>query len=505
MGSGAAFLDYDADGYLDVFFVDSGAFPVSESSVVTCKLFKNNRDGTFRDVTAESQINLKGSYGMGVAVGDFNNDGYPDLYVTGFPRSFLLRNNGDGTFSEVSTSAGVKNSAHWATSAAFLDYDRDGLLDLFVCNYVIFDPAQNPVCEGEGFRSYCRPGPFKGDFCVLYHNNGDGTFSDVSEKSGIARTAGKALGVAVADFDQDGWPDIFVANDSAPNFLFRNRTNGTFEEVGLTAGVAYDEHGHARAGMGADFGDYDGDGNLDLVVTNFANEGNSLFRNNGDRSSFLEVTYPSGILTGSLLNVGFGTGFFDCDNDGQLDVFVASGHVVPGIEKYRDDFTFKQRKLLYINRDEHFQERSSGAGDCFKVPDVGRGTAFGDFNNDGKIDILVTNNDGPPNLLRNDSKSENFWLSIKLQGHKSNRDGIGAMIRARLGQRLLVREVQTAGSYLSSRDPRAHFGLGSSPQVDELEIRWPSGIRQTLLHVPANQILTIQEAGLDIPNKGAQL
>jgi len=493
MGSGAAFLDYDGDGYLDIFLVNGGSLSAPRLTDPTCMLFRNNRDRTFTNVTEQVKVNIKGFSGMGVAVADYDNDGYPDLYVTGYPRSYLLRNNGDGTFRDVTETAGVMNMNHWASSAGFFDYDRDGLLDLFVCNYVSFDPHHNPVCQDGGFRSYCHPSVFRGDHCTLYHNNGDGTFSDVTHECGIGSSIGKALGVAFADYDEDGWPDIFVANDSVPNFLFHNKGNGTFEEVGLPGGVAYDQNGHPRAGMGADFGDYDGDGRLDLLVTNFANEGNALFHNNGD-GSFSEVTYQTGILNGSFLNVGFGVGFFDCNNDGNLDVFVANGHVAPGIEKYRDDFSFKQKKLLYINQGGYFEELSKDAGSCFAVPNVGRGVAFGDIDNDGNIDVLVTNNGGLPELLRNNGSDGNHWLTLKLVGHKSNRDGIGASIKARVKDRLLVTQVQTAGSYLSSRDPRPHFGLGRAEEVSQLDIQWPSGIVQTIRNVRANQILVVHEA-----------
>jgi len=327
----------------------------------------------------------------------------------------------------------------------------------------------------------------------LYHNNGDGTFSDVSATSGIGKFKGKALGVAFADYDEDGWPDVFVANDSVPNFLFHNKRDGTFEETGMVAGVAYDENGHARAGMGVDFGDYDGDGRLDLIVTNFASEGNALFRNNGD-GTFSEVTFQTGILRGSFLNVGFGVRFFDYNNDGYLDVFVVNGHVVPSIEKYRDDLTFEQRKLLYVNQEGQFQERSGEAGSCLASRGVGRGAAFGDIDNDGDIDVLVTNNGGRVNLLRNDGGNRKNWLLLKLVGRKSNRDAIGALVKARVGNRLCVRQVQTAGSYLSSHDPRVHLGLGDATEISELVINWPSGISQKLLKVRANQFLTIREA-----------
>ena len=494
-GPGAAFLDYDGDGYQDIFVVNGSSLPVpSVSTDPNSKLFRNSGDGTFTDVTAKSQVNLKGFFGMGAAVGDYDNDGDPDIYVTGYPRSVLLRNNGDGTFTNVTVSANVENSGHWATSAGFFDYDRDGLLDLFVCNYVNFDLSDNPACYGGGFRSYCHPSAFQGDFSVLYRNNGDGTFSDSSATSGIGKSRGKALGVVFADYDQDGWPDVFVACDTVADFLFHNQGDGTFQEIGFIAGVAFDENGHARAGMGVDSGDYDGDGHLDLIVTNFTTEGNALFRNLGD-GSFSEVTRYSGIRENSFLKVGFGVRFFDYDNDGDLDVFVVNGHVIPRVAEYRDDVTFAQRNLLYINQGGHFQERSEEAGNSFASLDVGRGAAFADIDNDGDIDVLVTNNGSGLQLLRNDGGNRKNWLALKLIGKKSNRDGIGALIKVRAGGRTSVIQVQRAGSYLSSHDPRAHFGLGEVKKVRELEIEWPSGIRQKIFNLRANQILTIEEDG----------
>ena len=493
MGSGAAFLDYDGDGDQDLFVVNGSSLPLPKPATdPTSQLFRNNGNGTFTDVTTEAGINTRGLFGMGAAAGDYDNDGDPDLFVTGYPRSMLLRNNGDGTFIDVTASAQVENSRHWASSAGFFDYDRDGLLDLLVCNYLTYDVEQNRPCYGGGLRTYCHPNTFEGDFSVLYHNNGDGTFSDVSARSGIGKSRGKALGVAFADYDQDGWLDVFVANDSVPNFLFRNQGDGTFRETSNLAGVAYDENGRARAGMGVDFGDYDLDGHLDVIVTNFVSEGNALFRNLGD-GSFSEVTYESGILRNSFLNVGFGTRFFDYDNDGDLDVLVVNGHVVPKIQEYRDDVSFAQHSLLYINQEGHYRERSQEAGDCFSVKDVSRGAAFADIDNDGDLDVLVTNNSGRLQLLRNDGGNRNNWLVLKLVGEKSNRDGIGARITVRAGTRVIVKQVQRAGSYLCSHDERVYLGLGKEPQAKKVEIVWPSGLRQKLSDVQPNQILRIQE------------
>ncbi len=490
MGSGAALLDYDLDGYLDLFLVNGSSIPDWKKTDPTSKLFHNRGDGTFGDATEGSGLLLK-TYGMGAAVGDFDNDGDPDLCVTGYPRSYLFQNNGDGTFSDISKVAGIENQGHWGSSAGFVDFDRDGFLDLFVCNYVSYRPQDESFCGNGNHRNYCHPTTFEGDLSVLYHNRGDGTFADVSVSSGIAATEGKALGVAFSDFNGDHYPDIFVANDTLADFLFKNTQDGTFEEVGFASGVALDENGEPRAGMGTDFGDYDGDGKLDLVVTNFADEGNALFRNEG--AIFTEVTFRSGIHEKSYLKVGFGTRFFDYDNDGDLDAFMANGHIDPSIKQLRDYVSFRQENLLYENVGGRFREVSSQSGSWSTVRDLSRGAAFGDVDNDGDVDIVVTNNGGRVNLLRNEGGNRKNWLILKLVGVKSNREGIGAQVRARVGKSVLHRRVETAASYLSSQDPRIHLGLGDAEEVSELEIDWPSGTRQKLRGLRANRILTITE------------
>ena len=494
MGAGVAFLDYDGDGFQDVFVVNGSSLPGPDAAKdPTSRLFRNRGNGTFTDVTAVTGLlEVKGIFGTGVGVGDYDNDGDTDLYLTGYRRSVLWRNKGDGTFTDSTAAAGVENQRHWAASSGFFDYDRDGDLDLLVANYVRFDTQQNTVCRQGGERSYCHPSTFQSDSSVLYRNNGDATFTDVSQDSGIGKVAGKALGVVFADYDGDGWDDVFVACDTTPDLLFKNNQDGTFSEDGLLAGVAYDHNGHARAGMGVDFGDYDGDGLLDLVVTNFSMEGNALFRNLGD-GSFSEETYTTGILDNSLLNVGFGVGFLDIDNDSDLDVFSANGHVIHNIERYRDDTTFAQRMLLYENNRGHYREISSRSGECFERLDVGRGAAFADFDNDGDVDILVSNNGSRLRLLRNEGGNRGNWLSLKLVGQKSNREGIGARVRARVGEQWLHRQVRRAGSYLSSNDVRLHLGLGQARQVDEVEIAWPSGAIQKLKDLESNQFLVVEE------------
>ena len=448
MGSGVALLDFDQDGYLDLFLVNGSSIPDWKETDSVSRLFRNRGDGTFADATAGSGLILK-TYGMGVAAGDYDNDGAPDLCVTGYPRSYFFRNNGNGTFSDISTMVGIANQGHWGSSAGFVDFDRDGFLDLFVCNYVSYRPQDESACGNGNHRNYCHPTTFEPDFSVLYHNRGDGTFADVGVSSGIAANQGKALGVAFADFDGDQYPDIFVANDTLADFLFKNNRDGTFKEVGFSSGVALDENGEPRAGMGTDFGDYDGDGRPDLLVTNFADEGNALFRNEG--RFFSEVTFLSGIHEKSYLKVGFGTRLFDYDNDGDLDAFMANGHIDPLIKQIRDYVSFKQENLLYENTGGRFREISSQSGSWSTVKDLSRGAAFGDVDNDGDVDIVVTNNGSTVNLLRNEGGNRKNWLILKLVGVKSNRDGIGAQVRARVGGSVLHRRVETAASYLAPK------------------------------------------------------
>ena len=490
MSSGAALLDFDGDGYLDLFVVGGSRIPPGDAEESRARLYRNRRDGTFRDATRASSLQIR-TYGMGAAAGDYDNDGDPDLYVTGYPRSQLFQNQGNGRFRDVSREAGVENSGHWGSSAGFFDYDRDGLLDLFVCNYVAYDPGEETPCHTAGRRNYCHPTTFETDASVLYRNQGNGRFQDRSESSGIGRARGKALGVAFTDLEPDGYPDVFVANDTVADFLFRNNRDGTFQEVGFDQGVALDENGHPRAGMGVDFGDYDGDGRMDLIVTNFADEGNALFRRAG--TYFNEVTYQSGILEKSYVKVGFGARFFDYDNDGDLDAFVANGHIDPTINQLRDYVFFRQENLLYENRGGRFRECSREAGAWSQVRDLSRGAAFGDLDNDGDVDIVVTNNGGPVNLLRNDTVNRNNWLLLRLEGVESNRDALGARLRVQVAGQQLHREVQRAASYLSSHDPRVHLGLGGSDLAELVEIHWPSGILQSLRNVKANQILTVRE------------
>lgn len=506
MGSGCVFFDYDGDGWMDIFLVNSGPLPGSiGAGAAFSALYRNQRDGTFRDVTREAGLE-DGIYGMGACAGDYDNDGYPDLYVTAALGSGrLFHNRGDGTFEDVTAAAGVGNAGHWGTSCAWLDYDNDGRLDLFVCNYVRYRLEQEKSCHQGALRTYCGPLVYDGESCRLYRNlgaeysSGNGRrgwgwrFRDVSRIAGIAGKIGKSLGVAIWDFDGDRFPEIVVANDLTPNHLFRNNRDGTFREVGLEAGVAYGGDGTARSGMGIDVADTQNDGRCAILISNYAGEPNSFFSWR-DSFSFSDRTYEVGMGEPSLPFLGFGLFFFDYDNDGWKDAFVANGHIQPEIARYEAPQTHAQRPLLFHNqRDGTFAEVGEQIGGALLEKGVGRGAAYGDYDNDGDLDILLANNNGPARLLRNDGGSRGTWLLIRLAGTKSNRDGLGAEVRVRLGNRILRDQARSGSSYLSGSDPRLHFGLGTSNRADTVEVRWPSGMVDRLSAVPANQVLTIVE------------
>jgi enediyne biosynthesis protein E4 len=500
MGSGVAMLDYDSDGWLDLFFVNGariqdpmprGASPDKSDPRFWNRLYRNNRDGTFTDVTQSA--GLQGhSYGMGVATGDYDNDGNLDLLVTNLGGNILYHNNGDGTFTDVTVKAGLGGSG-WCTGACFVDYDRDGRLDLIVSRYVEWDFSQNIYCgeRKRGYRAYCHPDQFSAIAHLVFHNNGDGTFTDVSKQCGIARSAGKGLGIAVDDFDGDGWPDIFVANDSMPEQLFRNRRDGTFEEVALSSGLAYDEMGHVFAGMGADFGDYENRGWPSMFVNALANQKYKLFRN--EKGKFEEVTDSIEIGALTMEHSGWGTKWIDFDNDGWLDLFVAQGHVMDNIESTEPRLRYREPPLLLKNERNRFRDMSAVGGPAFRNPIAARGAAFGDLDNDGLVDIAINCNNGPALILRNRSNSDNHWLSLNLIGSVSNRDAIGAKIRLVSDGTQQMRFVSTAGSYVSASDKRVHFGLGASKRAQSIEITWPSGTVQRLESIPADQILTVRE------------
>jgi hypothetical protein len=494
MGSGGLFFDYDNDGWIDIFLVDGGSLAdPAVARQARHRLFRNRGNGTFEDVTERSGIR-HGAYGMGACAGDYDNDGWVDLYVTSVGPNVLYHNNGDGTFTDVTRTAGAGSSL-WGTSCAFADVDRDGYLDLFVTNYVEMGKDPDRFCGNARpmLRMYCHPLNFPSSPNVLYHNNGDGTFTDVSVQSGIAAYRGNGLGLAVSDYDDDGWPDVFVANDAVPNFLFHNDGRGRFTEDALVAGVAVASDGKARAGMGTAFGDFDGDGRLDLVVTNHETEMHSLFRNRGD-GSFADATMSSGVGPATLPFVGFGVVFVDYDNDGDLDLAIVNGHVIDNIALLRNGARHAQPRLLLENIGSgRFRDVSRQAGPGFAVDSVGRTLVAGDIDNDGDLDLLVTNNGGVAELLRNDGGNRGNSLLVRLVGTASNRDGIGARLRVTAGSRTLVREVTSGSGYLGQSDTRVHVGLGSASVVDRLEIRWPSGRIEVLEKVLVNQVITVRE------------
>jgi hypothetical protein len=493
MGSGGVLFDFDNDGWTDVFLVDGGSLAnKQQASRARDHLYRNRGNGTFEDVTASSGI-VHSGYGMGACAADYDNDGLVDLYVTNFNANTLYHNLGNGKFRDVTSTAGVGGS-QWSTSCAFADVDKDGLVDLFVTKYLDARADQNKYCgdPGRNQRVYCHPLNYAPLAAVLYHNDGAGRFSDMSARAGIANYRGNGLGVVAADYDDDGWPDLFVANDSVPNFLFHNEGRGVFKEVALFAGVAVGNDGKARAGMGTDFGDYDGDGRLDLVVTNHEFESTSLFRNLG-KGLFAEATAESGLGPPTLPLVGFGVALFDYDNDGRLDIAVANGHVIDNTAMFRAGSTHAQRRLLFHNAgNRKFVEVAQRSGPGFAVEAVGRGLMVGDLDNDGDLDIVVTNNGQPADLLRNEGGRNNALL-VKTVGTRSNRDGIGARLRLTAGGVVQVREVKAGSSYLGQNDSRVHFGLGTATVADRLEVLWPSGRTETLQQLPANSIVTVVE------------
>jgi hypothetical protein len=467
-------------------------------------LFKNNRDGTFTDVTQKAGL-VHSGWGQGVCVGDYDNDGFDDLFITYFGKNVLYHNNGNGTFTDVTERAGVAtNGKRWNTGCAFLDYDRDGHLDLFVANYIDMDLATAPVpesgpCNYKGVLVACGPPGLNGGKNILFHNNGDGTFTDVSEHAGIFQANGTyGLGVLTADFNNNGWPDIYVANDSTASALYQNRKNGTFSDVAMEAGCALSADGKPQAGMGVSAADYDLDGNLDIVKTNFAGDTPSLYHNIGG-GNFEDATFPAG-LGKHTQYLGWGCGFFDMDNDGWPDILICNGHVYPEVEQLRTEAGYAQQKILYRNlRNGHFEDVSSQGGSGILVPVASRGAAFGDFDNDGDIDVVVNTVNDFPQLLRCDSRLENNWLKVKTVGTKSNRSGIGARLRCvthppgETKPHQQIDEVRSGGSYISQNDLRVHFGIGKAEKVELLEIRWPSGVVEALKDVKPNQLIVVKE------------
>jgi hypothetical protein len=495
VGPGCAFLDYDHDGWMDIYLVNSGACDFYQPSApLRNALYRNNHDGTFTDVTLKAGV-AGNAYGMGAAVGDYDRDGLPDLYVTQYPRSILYHNNGDGTFTDVTAKAGVA-APGWATSAVWFDYDNDGLLDLFVCRFVEFDKSKNIYCGygASNRRWYCKPNVYKPAPCWLFRNNGDGTFTDVSQESGIAKSLAKAWGVVAADINNDGWMDLFVGNDTVANFLFANRGRGRFEEIGTLAGVGYGPFGLARSGMGVDAGDYDQDGWLDLFVANVDHESYALYHNAKDES-FTDLTVVSGIGSSTRLLSGWGLKFFDYDNDGNLDLLLGNGHPDLMVENRMPDVTYREPMLLFRNTGGSFKNVSLQSGLAFSQSLAARGLALGDFDNDGAVDVLVAQNDGAPVLLRNNAGRRNHWLGVKLIGHKANIDAVGAKVSYQAGDLVRHQWKVGGGSYLSSHDPRMVLGLGQRTKIEWLEVKWPnpSGKTERFTELPIDRYITIEE------------
>jgi enediyne biosynthesis protein E4 len=476
-GAGCAFFDYDNDGWMDIYLVNSGPCDFfTPLHPLRNALYHNNRNGTFTDVTEKAGV-PGGGYGMGVAAGDYNGDGYPDLYVTQYGRSILYRNNGDGTFTDVTEKAGVA-APGWASSAVWFDYDNDGRLDLFVCRFVDFDRSKHHHCGAPnlpalaGLNEYCYPKVYSPMPSWLFHNNGDGTFTDVSQKMGITNNPGKSWGAVATDINNDGWLDLFVANDTDANFLFVNRQGRRFEEIGFTSGVAYGEGGKARSGMGVDSADFNQDGWMDLFVTNLNHELYAFYLNRHDET-FDDIAGPSGVANATKLMSGWGLKFFDYDNDGNLDLLIANGHPDDLIEKIYDNVTYREPLLLFHNHGSGLTNISRESGPVFSRAMSGRGLALGDFDNDGAVDVLISNNDGAPLLLRNEAGSRNHWLGLSLTGKTCNRDAVGARITWQAGDLKRNTMKVSGGSYLSSHDPRVVLGLGERSKIDWIEVKWP--------------------------------
>jgi len=502
MGTGVAWIDYDQDGLLDLYFVQAGATEAYKPTrPLRSALYRNNGDGTFTDVTEKAHVAGDGHYGQGVAVGDFNNDGFPDLYVTGYGRAILYRNNGDGTFTDVTEQAGVADAGNWSSSAGWFDYDKDGWLDLVVTNYIDWSPKNNLWC-GEhkpGYRSYCNPNNYRGQKTKLYHNNHDGTFSDQSERSGVGGPESKGMSMVLADLNSDGWPDIAVANDTWPNFLFENNHDGTFSDVSLISGLAASEDGRYEAGMGIDAADVDGDGNLDIYITHLDFELNRLYHNNGD-GTFSDATYSSGIGNKAILLSGVAAKFMDYDNDGWPDILQANGAMLENVQLYHSLVSYKEPLLMFRNLGHgKFEKVSESLGPDFNRPMAGRGLATADFFNDGQVGIAVNCRGESPLILRNEG-TPNHWVEILLIGTKSNRDGIGSLLKVSSGGVVQVDQAKGGTSYMSASDPRIHFGLGTRKKIDSLQITWPSGQVDRLTNVPIDSIVAVKEGVGIVPH-----
>jgi len=497
MGSGVAFIDYDNDGWPDIFLVNGMDWPGHVRKHSTPKLYHNNHDGTFTDVTRKAGLAIE-VYGMGVAVGDYDNDGYDDLFVTAYGQNHLFHNNGNGTFTDVTQKAGFEGPHEFSTSAAWVDYDRDGHLDLVVGNYVQWAPETDLYCTLDGKnKSYCQPESYKGAAVRLWHNRGNGTFEDVTQRAGLGDATSKTLGVAVLDYDNDGWPDLLFSNDTQPNKLYRNNGNGTFSEKAVLAGVAFSEEGVARAGMGVDSADYDHSGYPSVLITNFSNQMVSLYHNEG-KGLFVDEARRSGIGSATLLTLGFGCFFFDYDLDGWPDVFIANGHIDADIQRVQANVTYAMPPHLFRNVGKgKFEEVTTSMGSAFASPRVGRGAAYADINNDGRLDLLLSTNGGPVYLFRNEARSvdaSNHGVRLKLIGTKSNRNGIGALVKVTAGSEAQTKMLRSGSSYLSASELVLTFGLGRYDKAASIEIHWPSGQLDRLSAVPSGATLTVTEA-----------
>ena len=493
LGSGCAFLDYDADGWQDILLVNSMDWPGHARQRSTLKLYRNNRNGTFADVTREAGLDLE-MYGMGVAVGDYNNDGFPDILITCVGQNRLFKNTGKGSFVDVTSLSGLGKRQAFSTSAIWFDYDRDGLLDLFVCNYVKWSAEHDVFCSLDGKnKSYCTPEAYVGQTCWLFHNRGNGTFEEMTATSGIFDSSSKSLGVAMLDYDQDGWPDLLVANDTEPNKLYRNQRNGTFRDVAVEAGIAFSVDGKARAGMGIDVGDFDNSGRPGVAITNFDNEMIGLYRaeTNGN---FADVAVQSGVGLASKTTLGFGCGFVDCDLDGALDLIAVNGHIDDTVRNVRN-VGYAQPPQLFLNNGKgSFHEVGDQVGGGFNQPKVGRGLAVGDFDRDGDQDILMTTNKGPAYLLRNDQTAGNHSIRFRLIGTQSNRDGIGARVRIFAGGVAQTRMVRSGSSYLSQSELPVTFGLGKRDKIERVVIDWPSGRTEEYKDLVAGHAYEVTES-----------
>ena len=492
LGSGCAFLDYDGDGWQDILLVNGMDWPGHKQQKSTLKLYKNNRNGTFTDVTRAAGLDVE-MYGMGVAVGDYNNDGFPDILITCVGQNRLFRNTGKGAFLDVTRASGLANRQAFSTSALWFDYDRDGLLDLFVCNYVRWSPEHDVFCSLDGKqKSYCTPEAYRGDTCWLFHNRGDGTFEDVTATSGIFDSSSKSLGVAILDYDQDGWPDLLVANDTQPNKLYRNLRNGKFKDVAVEAGIAFSTEGKARAGMGVDVADFENSGKPGIAITNFDNEMIGLYRP-AKNGNYDDISILAGVGLPSKNTLGFGCLFADLDLDGLLDLVVANGHIEETVRNIHGNVGYAQAPQLFLNQGGgKFRDVAPESPD-FAQPKVGRGLAYGDFDRDGDLDLLLTTNNGGAYLYRTENLPQNNSIRFRLNGTKSNRDAIGAVVRIFYGGETRSRMVKSGSSYLSQSELSVTFGLGKRPAVDRVEVEWPSGVKEEFAKLVAGHAYEITE------------